>query len=311
MAFTCVGPNFLEGSEFTPPAEIETVFALKVQEYYLWLFARYIGSSGVQTVRRLGVFISSTGIQPHRKSTLDYFMPIHQSIIDNAVVRELLKRSGDATAEVGQKWVINTFDQGVSMKALPIILRWPEEFAKHETIIGPSHTSMNYIGMLTNHKVRGSGYTENLFEAQLVTTGSIKSVLSGNAYAKALVCLKTVREAMERLLMERFCDEENVPIADPEILLKLIKGCNQESLKAALKNPSVSKLIGRYQSYEKKVLQGHLGKTAAFWVSFIKHCHIVFMLLYSVKTSNLELFLRCNGEMADLFFAFDEHNYAR
>ena len=71
-------------------------------------------------------------------------------------------------------------------------------------MIGPFHTSMNYMGMLTGHKMCGSGYTELLLEAQLVTTGSMKGVLSGKAYAKSLFCLKTVCEAMKRLLMEIF-----------------------------------------------------------------------------------------------------------
>ena len=90
------------------------------------------------------------------------------------------------------------------MKALPIIWRWPDEFASHAVMIGPFYTSMYYLGMLTGHKMCGSGYTELLLETQLVTTGSLKGVLSGKAYTKSLFCLKTVCEAMERLLMERF-----------------------------------------------------------------------------------------------------------
>ena len=98
---------------------------------------------------------------------------------------------------MGQRWVLNTFDLGVCLKALPIIWHWPDAFASHVVMIGPFHTSMNYFGMLTGHKMCGSGYAEILFEAQLVT-----SVLSGKTYAKSLFCLKTVCEAMERLLME-------------------------------------------------------------------------------------------------------------
>jgi hypothetical protein len=160
-----------------------------MQKYYVWLLIRYIGSSGMQPVPGLGGFTSATGTPPLKKSTVDYFTPIHQPITDNAVVHELLKRSEAASAEVGQKLVLNTFDLGVCMKALPIIWRWPDDFANHVVTIGPFHTSMNYIGMITNHKMRGSGYTEILFEAQLVTSGSLKGVLSGKAYAKALFCL--------------------------------------------------------------------------------------------------------------------------
>ncbi|KAK0148593.1 hypothetical protein N1851_011078 [Merluccius polli] len=35
------------------------------------------------------------------------------------------------------------------------------------------------------------------------------------------------------------------------------------------------------------------------------------MLQYSVKTNNLALFHKCNGDMADLFFAYDGPNYSR
>ena len=111
--------------------------------------------------------------------------------------------------------------------------------------------------------------------------------------------------------MERFFEEENILLEDPAVLLNLIKSCYREHLDTALGEVSLVNLIDKYQSYEEKVLQGHLGKTAAFWMSFIRHCHLVFMLLYSVKTNNLELFHACNGEMASLFFAFDGHNYSR
>ena len=159
--------------------------------------------------------------------------------------------------------------------------------------------------------MRGSEYAEILTEAQLVNSRSMKGVLSGKAYAKSLFCLKVVCEAMERLLIERFCEEENIPIDDPEVLLNLINSCNCDNLDSAVKDTSVLNLVGRYQSYEKKVSEGHLGKTAAFWMSFITHCHLVFMLLYSVKTNNFEMFHRCNGKVASLFFAFDGHNYSR
>lgn len=86
-------------------------------------------------------------------------------------------------------------------------------------MIGLFHTSMNFIGMLTCRKMKGSGYTKILFEVQLVTSGSLKGVLSGKAYAKSPFCLKTVYEAMERLLMERFTEEENITIDDPAALL--------------------------------------------------------------------------------------------
>jgi hypothetical protein len=311
LVFTRVGPKLPDGSSLTPPAENDAVYVATMKEYYIWLFSRYIASNSKQPMPGLGGFTSATGVPPHRKSTVDYFTPIHQPITDNSVVCELLKRSEVATAEVGQKWVINTFDLGVCMKALPIIWRWPDAFANHVVMIGPFHTSMNCIGMLAGHKMRGSGYAEILIEAQMVTSGSLKGVLSGKAYAKSLFCLKTMCEAMERLLIQQFTEEENIAIADTMALLNMTQSCDREHLNEALKDSSTLTFIDKYRAYEEKVRNGHLGKTAAFWMSFITNCHLVFLLLHSVKTNNLQLFHKCNGEMAVLFFAFDGHNYSR
>ena len=226
------------------------------------------------------------------------------------MVQDLLRRSEAATTEVGQKYTINTFDLGVCMKALPLIWKFPEQFKNHVVLPGQFHTGMNYIGMITGHKCRGSGYPEILFEVKLATSGCMKNILSGKAYGKALFNLKTVCEALEMLLLEQFIEEKNVQIK-PETLLNLIKTCECEKLDLTLKDPSTLTIIRQYLNYQDKVRKGHLGKTAVFWLSVMDHSRLVFMLLFSVKTNNLQLFHKCNGDMADLFFAYDGQNYSR
>jgi hypothetical protein len=170
---------------------------------------------------------------------------------------------------------------------------------------------MNYMGMVTGHKCMGSGYSEILIEAQLVTSGCLSSVLRGKAYAKALFCLKTVSEAMERLLIERFIEDEKLEVTNPVALLNLVQTCSREILDHALQDQSTLTMVGKYTTYEDKVRAGHLGKTATFWLSVIDHTRLILMLQYSVKSNNLSLFHKCNGDMADLFFAYDGPNYSR
>ena len=213
--------------------------------------------------------------------------------------------------EVGQAYVLNTFDLGGCMKALPLIWKFPEEYKKHVAIPGPFYTGMDYMGMVTGNKCRWSGYSEILIEAELVTTGCLSSVLKGKAYAKALFCLKTVSEAMQQLLFERFAEEENVEIYNPLALLNLVQTCNRQNLDLTLQDPSTLTILERYTSYENQVRNGHLGKTATFWLSVIEHTRLILMLQYSVKTNNLPLFHKCNGDMADLFFAYDGPKYSR
>ncbi|KAK3748756.1 hypothetical protein QZH41_020323 [Actinostola sp. cb2023] len=179
--YSRVGPKLPERAMFTMPTVNSEVYLKSVKEYQVWMLARVVGSSGVkQLVPGFGGFVSATGTKPVRKSTIEYFTPINQPFTEYSVIKELLKRSENATREVGQEYVLNTFDLGGCMKALPLIWKFPDEYKKHVVLPGPFHTGMNYMGMVTGNKCRGSGYSEILIEAGLVTSGCLTSVLKGN-----------------------------------------------------------------------------------------------------------------------------------
>ena len=135
--------------------------------------------------------------------------------------------------------------------------------------------------------------------------------MKGKAYAKALFCIKTVSEALERLLFERFIEDENVEVANPNALLNLIQVCSRDNLELVLQDQSTVTILQNYVAYEDKVESGHLGKTATFWMRVVRHIRLILMLHYSVKTNNLTLFHKCSGDMAELFFAYDGPNYSR
>ena len=273
---------------------------------------RYLSSYDKQKIPGIGGFISLTGVVPTKTTTIDYYEPIHFPITNYETVEELLKRSEEASNAVGQRYVINTFDLGVCMKALPLIWKDPQKYKNHIVIPGPFHTKMNYIKMLTGKKAKGSGYAEILLESRLVeTSGCLKSVLSGKAFSKALFCLKATVEALERLLFDVFVEEHKDLELSPRALLSLIETCKREQLDAAIHDESTGHLISLYKAFKEKVRKGHLGKTAIFWISFMDHANLVFLLIHAVKTNNQMLFHWCNGEMANLFFAFDGQNYSR
>ena len=174
------GPNFAKDDSFIPPTENDEVFTQCITKYHIWLLARVVGSSGTkQLVPGFGGFVSATGTKFCRKSTIDYFNSIYQPFTEYSVVEELLKQSEEATREVGQEYVLNTFDMGGCMTALPYVWRFPGQYQKHVITPGPFHTGINYIGMITAHKCNGSKYSEILFEAQLVSNGCLYSVLKG------------------------------------------------------------------------------------------------------------------------------------
>ncbi|KAJ8346640.1 hypothetical protein SKAU_G00280410 [Synaphobranchus kaupii] len=159
--------------------------------------------------------------------------------------------------------------------------------------------------------MHGAGYADILIEAKLVTSASLKCVLSGKNWALAIWCLRTITEAAERLLVEVFIEEEGIEI-DTLALFNLIEQMNREHLDAALNDEPTKAVIQAYLNFQDKVKKGHFGKTGVLWMSFLDNSHVLLMLLFTVKTNNVPLFHKCNSEMADLFFfAYDGQNYAR
>ena len=69
-------------------------------------------------------------------------------------------------------------------------------------------------------------------------------------------------------------------------LFNLVQTCSCDNLDLAMKDPSTLVILQKCLTYEEQVRNGHLGKTATFWLSVIDHTRLILMLLYSVKTNN-------------------------
>lgn len=242
------GPKMLDYTS-EPPAENSVAHKKGLNIYTIWLLCRYACAAGRQKVPAFGGFVSATGNPPSKLSTIDYYPWIPEPITQYNVVKSLLKKSEQATEEVGQNYTITTFDLGVCMKALPIIWDNPDDYQNHIILIGAFHVIMNYLNML-GHKMGGSGYAELLSEANLVTSGCLKRVLSGKSYEKAMWCLKVVSECLERKLLNVFIEKNPNMNSYPSALQELIKLTNLEKLHAAEKDASLIDYIQKYTEFQ-------------------------------------------------------------
>ena len=109
---------------------------------------------------------------------------------------------------------------------------------------------MNYLKMI-GHKMAGSGYSEILIEANLVTNGTLQSVLSGKKYAKSLWGLKVVSEALERLLFDKCIESlpQKSPHRNMDVDDVLIQFSTFDHLLAAFQDESVLALLQEYQEF--------------------------------------------------------------
>ena len=118
----------------------------------MWLFAHIFGSSFIQFISGFGGSVSACGVTPEWKSTIDYFPPpppINQLFTDFSVLVELLRKWEEATKEVGQEYVLDTFDLDGVMKVMPIIKKSPERYCKH--VVTTRTPSFGYELHWNNH----------------------------------------------------------------------------------------------------------------------------------------------------------------
>ena len=141
----------------------------------LWVFCRWLSSSNsVQEVPGWSGFISVTGDTPTSTTTIDYYPVINNPITDYKTVQQCLEYAESASREVGQDFVITTFDRGDCMKTYPLIWNNPLRYQKHIVMIGSFHVICAYLKML-GKKMKGTGLDDIFVEAGLITVGHIHS----------------------------------------------------------------------------------------------------------------------------------------
>jgi hypothetical protein len=205
----------------------EGLFELECKKGLLWVMARYLGSYVEQELPGLAGFWSVLGDEPPRLTIINYYPVIDQPITDNKAVHECLSYSEQGAREVGQKYVVTTFDLGVCMKAYPIIWNQPKTFEHHIIMIGTFHVVCAYFKMIGN-KIEGTGLSDILLEAGLIEPGSVTGVMSGKHYSRTMHCHKILLEALERLLFEEFCfslAEERPMMGLPDDSFESLKTC--------------------------------------------------------------------------------------
>ena len=125
-------------------------------------------------------------------------------------------------------------------------------------------------------------------------------------------------ESLSRLLILKFIEssENGEALKDvmsncSEALNCQIQTLSDESLSHFMNDAQVASVIEKYLEFCDNVRNGCFGKTGKFWMSYLDHVAMILKLTRAVKTNDFELYAYCMTEMADIFFSFGGHNYAR
>ena len=159
----------------SPPFDVRTWVCVDGQaaqkradtQNILWILARLHSASKGQEVSGWSGHISKTGDTPQKKTTIDYYPVINCPITEYRAVQECLRYSEEASKEVGQKYVITTFDLGVCMKAYPLMWVTPDKYKYHIVMIGSFHVICAYFKMV-GKKMAGTGLADLRTESGLI-----------------------------------------------------------------------------------------------------------------------------------------------
>ena len=263
-----VGPNF--DIERTKP---KIDFSDTERENFIWFLSRNTGSSfKCQTVPSWAGWVSQTAQSSDEEcSRVEYMAPINFSINENATVQHIIEQSQAASLQVGQQYCKVTFDLVVAKKAYSLVWQQPD-FKNVIVRMGVFHTICSIFGEL-GKQMKGSGLSEIVIEAGVCASGSLDKVMSGKHFNRALRVHKVTLEALERLLIEKF--EQSLPQDEQfsqeayELLLTLSKKPSHDTLQNMKENEAFCSFYARYKGFKQSLRDGHLGKTAQFWIGYM------------------------------------------
>ena len=161
-------------------------------------------------------------------------------------------------------------------------------------------------------------YSDVLLEAGLIGSGSVHWVLNEKHYERAMHCHKILLESLERILMDKYLEQENedvifasLPEGTRDKINTLIYSQTKYTMNDLMSDEGFITYMKKYTRFKKSVRDGVLGKAAQFWITYMDHIWPVLSLNRAVKTNDFNFYAECLHLMADIFFSFDGQNYAR
>ena len=113
-------------------------------------------------------------------------------------VYTVLKRSIQMADQLGQQDVMIVFDQAIYANANEIIWRRQEEMNRVVLMMDVFHIACTFSAVI-GKRFGDAGLEDLIVEAEIVASGSVKKVLEGKHYNRAMRMHKIVYEALWRL----------------------------------------------------------------------------------------------------------------
>ena len=112
---------------------------------------------------------------------------------------------------------------------------------------------------------------------------------------------------MHGLHLERFIEDMNIPSTN---LLQELE--NSAIVKDIFEvHCNLQDMVTKYDSYLEETLNGKMGETAQFWMTYAKIVGLIQLMQRAIKINDTALNSFALFEVTSIFFMSNHHNYAR
>ena len=208
-----------------------------------------------------------------------------------------------------------TSDEGVYHIAREIQLIRPKEFEDIVLLMGSFHMAKVALGCLGKY-LKGSGAESILVESATFGVNVVDSVLAGKNYARALMGLQLLKEALLRLQWDEFFrEEDNLQLYKEQLdllvdLKEKVSSSSKES--AAIFHNFEGKshdLISNFDQFVDRARSS--SETFKYWDTAIHFIQQVENLVRADRDGDWALHLQAVQALLPIFAAFDSTNYLR
>ena len=213
-----------------------------------------------------------------------------------------MKRSQQLAKESKIKEITVTYDLAIAKVAMQIQAKESPRFDNLFIAMGTFHSEMAFFNVLGKY-IEESGGTYILVESGVIASNSVKNFLNLNSYNRRKRLHGLLSLTMEILHYDSFL--ENIR--------------SESHMSRQRQNPNLELIESKewvqefenYMKYKKETEEGMHGKTTQYWIGYVNLMNLYQLLVRSAREGDLPLYTFCLSQISDLFFTFNQPNYAR
>lgn len=243
------------------------------------------------------------------KQRISYLTPINMSPTNNSVVLETMNQGQKIAEECNQRYMQITYDLAIAKVAMQIQATEDPKFNNLFIHMGSFHIMMAYFHAVGKF-IDDCGLSHVMVEGELLASGSVGGFIAGKHFNRCKRLHPIVALGLRIMHLQSFFDHSEV--SWPEDIIPEVENFSKQKFTDSTEiSPALNQLLEKYMEYEEDTKAGKFGKTSQFYMTYITLIDYYFIFSKSIRIGDFELFKYIIPKIANLFFVFNQPNYAR